>query len=143
MKKICSFTKKRNGFTMLELLMVVIIIGILATIALPQYMSFVEKARAAEAMTTIGALRTAENLYKLENGTYSPNVADLTITVPTSGSATYWTYSVSGGSETGFSVTASRTSKKASASVIGQTIVMTWNDSSGEAWSGSHIGAPR
>jgi len=143
MKKICLFIKKKNGFTMLELLMVVIIIGILATIALPQYMSFVEKARAAEAMTTIGALRTAENLYKLENGTYSPNVADLTITVPTSGAATYWTYSVSGASETGFSVTSSRTSKKASASVIGQTIVMTWNDSSGESWSGSHIGAPR
>ena len=142
MKEISGFIKKKSGFTMLELLMVVIIIGILATLALPQYMGFVEKARAAEAISTIGAIRTAENLYKLENGTYSANASNLAITVPTSGASTYWLYSVSGASDTGFSATASRTSKKSSGGVAGQTIVLTWNDASGEAWSGSHIGAP-
>ena len=127
---------------MLELLMVVIIIGILATLALPQYMSFVEKARASEAIGTISAIRTAENLAKLETGSYTSDTTALSIQFPTSGSATYWTYAVSGTSDTGFSVTATRTSKKAPAGSAGQTITLIWNDSSGESWSGSHIGVP-
>lgn len=142
MKNITVLSGKK-GFTMLELLMVVIIIGILATLAVPQYMSFIEKARAAEAMSTIGAIRTAENLYKLENGTYAGSIDLLAIEAPTSGSATYWTYSVSGGSDTGFTVTARRTSKKAGSNVAGQTIILNWTDASGESWSGSHIGVPR
>jgi len=140
MRKVRILTK--SGFTMLELLMVVIIIGILATLALPQYMGFIEKARSTEAISTMGTIRTAQNLYKLETGTYSPDASNLAITVPTSGAATYWTYSITGASDTGFGVTATRTSKKAAAGVSGQNIVMTWNDSSGESWSGSHIGAP-
>lgn len=128
---------------MLELLMVVIIIGILATLALPQYMSFIEKARAAEAISTMGAIRTAENLAKLENGTYTSDSTALSITFPTSGNSTYWTYTVSGAGDTGFSVTATRTTKKASGGTAGQTIVLNWNDTSGETWSGSHIGTPR
>lgn len=132
----------KKGFTMLELLMVVIIIGILATLALPQYMGFIEKARATEAISTIGTIRTAQNLYKLETGTYSSDINALAITVPTSGAGTYWTYGVTGASDTGFGVTATRTSKKAAAGIAGQNIVMTWNDSAGETWSGSHIGAP-
>ncbi|MDD4957286.1 MAG: type IV pilin protein [Candidatus Omnitrophica bacterium] len=133
----------RKGFTMLELLMVVIIIGILATLAVPQYMSFVEKARAAEAVGTIGAIRTAENLNKLEAGTYTSNVNELSLDFPTQGNTTYWTYSVSSATDTGFVVTATRTAKKAATNVIGQTIILNWSDSTGEKWSGSHIGAPR
>lgn len=134
--------KNKAAFTMLELLMVVIIIGILATLALPQYMSFIEKARAAEAISTMGAIRTAENLAKLENGTYTADASALAITFPTSGDSTYWTYSVSGAGNAGFSVTATRTSKKAPSGVAGQTITLNWSDATGEAWSGSHIGAP-
>lgn len=127
---------------MLELLMVVIIIGILATLALPQYMSFVEKARASEAIATISAIRTAENLAKLETGSYTSDPNALAITFPTAGNMTYWTYAVSGSGDTSFSVTASRTSKKAPAGTAGQTITLIWNDASGETWSGSHIGVP-
>jgi len=49
-----------KGFTLLELLMVVIIIAILAAIALPQYIRATERARAAEAFSALGALRSAQ-----------------------------------------------------------------------------------
>ncbi len=137
------FLKGKAGFTMLELLMVVIIIGILATLAVPQYMNFVEKARAAEAVNTMGAIRSAENLYKLENGSYTSNPNNLGITFPVSGTNTYWTYAISGAGETSFSITATRTSRKAPTDMIGKTVILTWNDATGETWSGSHIGAPR
>ena len=143
MKNMMSIIGRCHGFTMLELLMVVIIIGVLATLAVPQYMGFVEKARATEAVSSMSALRTAQNLYKLENGEYSGNINKLAIEVPTSGSLTYWNYNISGASDTGFSITATRTSKKAGAGTEGQTIVLNWNDKSGESWSGEHAGVPR
>ncbi|MFH0839147.1 MAG: prepilin-type N-terminal cleavage/methylation domain-containing protein, partial [Candidatus Omnitrophota bacterium] len=50
----------KRGFTLLEVLMVVIIIGVLATLAIPQYTKTVEKARAAEAYSNLGTIRKAE-----------------------------------------------------------------------------------
>ena len=68
--------KCRHGFTLLELMMVVIIIGILASIALPQYLKTSERARMAEAVTMLGVLRAAEVRYSAQNnGNFTANVA--------------------------------------------------------------------
>lgn len=56
------------GFTLLEILVVVIIIGILASIALPQYTVTIEKARSGEAMVNLGAVRVALDRYWYQNG---------------------------------------------------------------------------
>ena len=58
----------KKGFTLLELLVVVLIIGILSTIALPQYRVAVEKSKAAEAMSLIAPLKQAIDLHVLANG---------------------------------------------------------------------------
>jgi len=60
----------RKGFTLLELLIVVIVIGILATIAIPQFLNSVEKARVAKAKNAIGLIAHAEKMYRAEHDSY-------------------------------------------------------------------------
>lgn len=57
----------KHAFTLIELLVVVLIIGILSSIALPQYSRAVEKARAAEAFTMLGSLAHAVDAWRLAN----------------------------------------------------------------------------
>lgn len=57
----------KKAFTLIELLVVVLIIGILSAIALPQYQKAVERAKMAEALTTLGSLRKAVEVAKLAN----------------------------------------------------------------------------
>jgi prepilin-type N-terminal cleavage/methylation domain-containing protein len=72
-------TRQKSGFTLLELLMVVIIIAILAAIALPQFIRAAEKARAAEAIQVLSALRGSEFRFKALSPTldYTNNLLQL------------------------------------------------------------------
>jgi len=73
---------QKKGFTLVELLVVVIIIGILATIAVPQYAKMIEKAKGSEARAILGMIRTGEELHKVEHGIYTDNTDILVVTVP-------------------------------------------------------------
>ncbi len=61
---------KRRGFTLIELIVVVIVIGILATVAVPQYLSATERAKSAKARHALGLVSQAEKLYRADISTY-------------------------------------------------------------------------
>ena len=53
----------RKGFTLLELMIVVAIVGVLAAVALPLYTEYMKKARTAEAKANVGDIRVAQLAY--------------------------------------------------------------------------------
>ena len=61
---------RRGGFTLIELMIVVAIIGILAAIAIPNFLRFQLKAKSSEGKTNLAAIRTAEESYFAEYGIY-------------------------------------------------------------------------
>ncbi len=61
---------RRGGFTLIELMIVVAIIGILAAIAIPNFLRFQLKAKSSEGKTNLAAIRTAEESYYAEYGYY-------------------------------------------------------------------------
>lgn len=62
--------RMRPGFTLIELMVVLVILGLLATFIGPKIMSAPDKARVTKAVNDIKALESALNMYKLENGNY-------------------------------------------------------------------------
>ena len=66
--------KREDGFTLMEVLVVVIIVAILAAVGVPIYTSYVEQARASEAQSAIGAIFNASKMYRQDTGEWPPNV---------------------------------------------------------------------
>jgi type IV pilus assembly protein PilA len=63
-----------KGFTLIELMIVVAIIGILAAIAIPNFIKFQARSKQSEAKANLKAIYTAEKAYFQEKDTYSPEV---------------------------------------------------------------------
>src|SRR3954451_5629895 len=78
---------RKSGFTLVEILIVVIILGILAAIVIPQFTNASQDARKSSLTSQLQTLRSQVQLYKLQHGDTLPNlVSDWT---PMTSASTY------------------------------------------------------
>lgn len=89
---------RRNGFTLVELMVVIAIIGILAVLAIPRFLGAVDKSKAAEFRPVLKQIYLLENTYQHELGTYSDNTTDLGFEEP--GARARFSYEVASFSQT-------------------------------------------
>ncbi|NQY63388.1 MAG: type II secretion system major pseudopilin GspG [Alteromonadaceae bacterium] len=62
--------KKMSGFSLMELMVVIVILGVLASMIVPNLMGGQEKANLQKAVSDVSALETTLNMYKLDNYNY-------------------------------------------------------------------------
>jgi len=84
-----KFHNRQKGFTLIELMIVVVIIGILAALAIPRFMSATVKAKESEAKTILKQIYTLERTYRQEQGGYTAVIADIGFLTPTNSRFVY------------------------------------------------------
>ena len=72
-------SRRRAGFTLVELAVVIVIIGVLAAFGVPRFIKSVERSKAAEAFEYLSSIRTAQERYQAQYGTYATLLTDLDI----------------------------------------------------------------
>jgi type IV pilus assembly protein PilA len=72
-------SNKNQGFTVLELLVVIVIIGVLAAIALPSFLSCGNKAQQSEARTYVGSMNRGQQAYFMEKDAFANSIEKLGI----------------------------------------------------------------
>jgi len=122
----------KKGFTLLELIVVVIIVGVLGSLGFAQYTKVVEKSRTGEAKSVLGSIRSAQQAYYEQFGGYSTSLANLGIGAVTSCASTnYFTYA-----STATTSTATRCVSGGKLPVGATAYTVTLTHSTGE-WGGS------
>ena len=76
---------KNHAFTLIELLIAILIIGILAAIAFPKYQLALDKTKYSRAMTLLAEINSAQQRYQLANNKRTDSLYDLDIDLPPSG----------------------------------------------------------
>lgn len=108
MKKLIKFATQQSGFTLIELMIVVAIIGILVAIAAPNFSKYQAKARQSEAKLALGAIYAGEKSFYAEYAAYIQGMVDIGYTPE--GTKRYyqvgWTATTAAGSVTGYGATA-------------------------------------
>lgn len=89
----------QKGFTLIELMIVVAVIGILASIAVPSYTDYVKRGKAAEATSTLADLRVKMEQYFQDNHTYVGGPC-----APTAGTVKYFAYACTVATATAYTI---------------------------------------
>ncbi len=116
--------KNEAGFTLVELAIVIVIIGVLAAFGVPRFRDSVERSKASEAFSYLSAVRSAQERYHGRAGTYASELTKLDVQLPAPKYFTASAIEANGdGLEKGWKLTLTRTG--ASAGYGDYTVIFT------------------
>jgi type IV pilus assembly protein PilE len=98
--------KAQKGFTMIELMIVVVIVGILAAVSIPAYSEYVIRGKIAEAASTLSDLRVRMEQYYQDNRTYLAVGGACGVAMPTAPAVKYFAFACAGANANSFVITA-------------------------------------
>ncbi len=105
--------KIKNGFTLIEVLIVVAILGIIAAVAIPSYSSYITKTRRAEAMALLTEVAGEQERYFSENNSYAAALTEIGYPADAIDSeAGSYSVSITAQTATSFTLTAARVAGK-------------------------------
>jgi len=84
----------QKGFSLIELMIVVAVIGILAAVAYPAYQDYVMKSRRGEAMNALAEIRIAQEKWRANNSSFVTDTADITSSLLLNGTSENGNYTL-------------------------------------------------
>lgn len=108
------YATRQSGFTLIELMIVVVVVAILSAVALPSFFEQIRKSRRTDAINALAQVQQAQERWRANNATYASSLAapptGIGVSNPSSG---YYTLSISGASATGYTATATAAGSQA------------------------------
>jgi len=111
-----SLQTPSRGFTLIELMIAVVVVGILAAVAIPAYDGMIRKSRRADAVASLTGMQQSQERWRANNASYTDTLTNLQFP-PTN----YYTLSIESATATGYVVRAVAVSGKSQAADTGCT----------------------
>ncbi len=137
-------SERHRGFTTIELLIALVVLGLLVVVALPSFRDQLRKARRSDAVAALANLQQAQERWRSTNALYAPNAQLTTGLAQKSTSASgYYTLAITANSATGYTATATAVSGTSQADDTGCTLLavrmesgnLSYGSGSGPDWS--------